>query len=233
MRVFISVLLFLLISILGNAQVANFAPRTFKCPVDGNVFFVKMGGNYSVDSTLTDLQKAGSIKGMYENMIIGCPKCYYSGYENDFSLTFSGFAKKEIKKLLLPFKQFPLTDLLEVEIAAAVHQYFGHNNDNLAYIYLIGSYIAKNEPYTESDRIKMQKLALESYLKAIDSKEYTDSKVENNVYYLVGELYRRTSNFEKAIKYFDIAFSNVAPSDWIYSILPQQKQLAEEQSHRE
>lgn len=205
-------------------------PKNLKCPVDGTVFSVKMNGNFSTDSTLADLQKTGRITGMYENMIFGCPKCYYSGYEHDFALNFSGFAKKEIKQLIAPFKTEKLTDLLEVEIAAKVHTYFGHNNDNIAYIYLIGSYIAKNEPYTVEQRKRMQQLAIDSYLKALEKEEYAKGKVKNNVFYLVGELYRRIGDFDQSLQFFNEAMQNADPNDWIYERLLIQKKLSEQQN---
>ncbi len=221
-RIFISYFLFIAMS---NAQ--SIIPKNLKCPIDGTNFAVKMNGNFATDTTLADLQKKGSIDGMYENMIFGCPKCYYSGYEHDFGLTFSGFARKEIKAIIAPFKTQPLNDLLEVEIAAKIHTYFGHNNDNIAYIYLVGSYIAKNEPYTTEQRKKIQQASIDSYLKAIEKDEYNQVKVKNNVYYLVGELYRRIGDFDKSITYFNIAIQNMEKDDWIYERVQLQKKLAE------
>lgn len=228
MRLFIFLGVFLLH--ISNCFSQSVLPKNLKCPVDGTIFSVKMNGNFSTDSTLADLQKTGRITGMYENMIFGCPKCYYSGYEHDFALNFSGFAKKEIKKLVAPFKTEKLTDLLEVEIAAKVHAYFGHNNDNIAYIYLIGSYIAKNEPYTVEQRKRMQQLSIDSYLKAIEKEEYAQGKVKNNVFYLVGELYRRIGNFEKSLHYFNEAMQHMEPNDWIYERVQIQKKLSEAQN---
>src|SRR6185369_9625527 len=113
----------LLIGSLGflipNASFAyTSSQKEVKCPVDGKAFTITVTNSYTTFGSMTDFQQYGAIGNLYEVMISSCPACHYSGYENDFDTTFTNTTKEEILKILLPYKEVQMNDVIECEIAA-------------------------------------------------------------------------------------------------------------------
>jgi uncharacterized protein (DUF2225 family) len=182
--------------------------------------------SYTVSSILTDFQKQGAIGDLYESSVNSCPKCHYCGYESDFDTTFTNAKKHEILKIIEPYKNLKITDVLENEIAVKIHQYFNSNNSVIAHLYLIASYIIKGDSL-QTDKRKELQLNCAVYLsKAIDSKAFIKKGTYASINYLIGELYRRIGNFDDAIKHYDLALYDKDIQDELLEVVTKQKELA-------
>lgn len=203
--------------------------KKITCPIDGETFKINVTGSYTTFGNLKDFQKQGAIGDLYESYINSCPKCHFSGYQSDFDSSYTDEAKLEILKILEPFKNSIITDVLEHEIAIKIYQYLNRGNDEIANLYLVASYIIKSEnedSMLKSKRVELQLNCVNYFIKAIEAQEYKEEKTLATIHYLIGELYRRTGNFEKAITYFDLALSNKMKADWLNDYATKQKELA-------
>lgn len=201
-------------------------PKEVKCPIDGNKFTIYVTASYTTFSTLKDFQKQGAIGDLYESYINSCPKCHYCGYQSDFDSTFSDSTKQDILKILEPFKNSKMTDVLENEIAIIIHQYFKRDNDNIANLYLVASYFLKGDSLQKSKRKELQLNCAIYLTKAIEAKEYDKPETYATINYLIGELYRRIGEFDTAIKYYDFAINDRKKKEWILEVATKQKELA-------
>ncbi len=205
-------------------------PKKVKCPIDGKEFTIYVTGSYISSYTLHDFQKQGHIGNLYEIYVNSCPKCHYCGYRSDFDTTFSKITKHEILKILEPFKRSKMTDVLEHEIAIKIHQYFNRENDDIAKLYLVASYFLKGDSLQIPKRKELQ-LNCATYLqKAIEAKEYDEAGTYASMNYLIGEMYRRIGEFDKAIQYYDFALNDPNKKDWLIEVATEQTKLAIEKN---
>lgn len=201
-------------------------PVKVKCPIDGKKFTIYVTGSYTTFNTLKDFQKQGAIGDLYESMVNSCPKCHYSGYQDDFDTTYTKTTKQDILKILAPYKKSKMTDVLENEIAVKINQYFKRGNDIIANLYLIASYFLKGDSSQTAKRKELQLNATTYFVQAIENKEYDEEATYVTINYLVGELYRRIGDFDNAIKYYDLAINNEKKKDWLLEVATKQKELA-------
>jgi hypothetical protein len=196
------------------------------CPIDGEKFTIMVTMSYTTFSTLRDFQQQGAIGDLYESMINSCPKCHYSGYEDDLDTVFTESIREDILKILVPYRKLKMDDVIECEIAARIHLYFKDKNSIIGNIYLVGSYLAKTSKKKAEKRKELQSLSISYLVKALDGKEYEEEDKYASMNYLVGELYRRTGDFDNAIKYFDTAIKDENKKEWVEKVAEEQKQLA-------
>jgi uncharacterized protein (DUF2225 family) len=199
-------------------------PKEIKCPIDETEFTIYVTGSYTTFGTMKDFQKFGAIGDLYESRINACPKCHFSGHEKDFEQMLSDSTKADILQILEPYKNQKIDDAMECEIAAKIYLYQKDSYNSIANMYLLASYCLKKTNETNR-RKEMQKECIKYLQKAIENNEF---KADNhaNIYYLIGELYRRTGQFDMAIKYFDMAINDENKQDWIEKIAKEQKQMA-------
>lgn len=197
-----------------------------ECPIDGKKFTINVTMSYTTFNTLLDYQKQGAIGDLYESAVNSCPKCHYSGYQSDLDTVFSEKEKLDILQILEPYKDSHMDDVLENEIAVKIHQYFKKDNDDIANLYLIASYYLRNNDKQIAKRKELQRNSAIYFAKAIESKEYEDKETYATIDYLIGELFRRTGDFENAIKYYESALQNEDKPDWIPELVNAQKELA-------
>lgn len=218
----IGLLLLLKLPVSGHTGHAD----TIVCPVCGDsvVFYLTM--SMTTFGGYLDFQKKGAIGYYYEEMINACPNCYYSGFYNDFDTIFTQVWKDSIKMVTSKYKGKELDNTLECEIAAEIKLLSSHKNDNIAWIYLIGTYFLRTDNNQIERRITIQRKTIEYLLKGIDAEEY-DKEELATVDYLIAEMYRRIGEFEKAIEYYDLAIQNKKIKDWVKDFAKQQKKLAE------
>jgi len=199
-------------------------PDTVYCPVDSHkvVFCVTM--SMTTFGSYYDFQKKGALGNHYEELINGCPNCHYCGYLRDFKTSFSRERKDSVLSILEKYKNLELTDAIECEITAAVRLASGGKYDEIADIYLLGSYLLRKDKNNIGKRKQMQLLSCEYFQKAIDDNEYKNEEVAT-INYLIGDLYRRVGDFEKATLYFDKSLSDKNKKDWLEKIIKEQKEL--------
>jgi Uncharacterized protein conserved in bacteria (DUF2225) len=201
-------------------------PKDIYCPLDSTKFTIMVTASYTTFSQTKDFQKQGAIGDLYESMINSCPKCHYSGYQKDFDTTFLQSAKNDILLIIEPYKNYKMNDVVENEIAAKIHLYFKDKNEQIAYIYLLASYFIRNDSAQKDKRIELQKLSIEYYKKTIENREFDKKETYSVIYYLIGELYRRTNEFNNAVFYYELCLKDENAKDWIKKDAEEQKKLA-------
>ena len=201
-------------------------PDTVTCPIDGEKFVIYVTMSYTTFNTLLDFQKQGAIGDLYESYINSCPKCHYSGNQSDMDTTFNDSTKQNILKILEPYKNSSMTDVLENEIAIKIHLYLKRNNDDIAYLYLVTSYFLKGDSSQISKRKELQLKCATYLIKAIENKEYDKNEAYATINYLIGEMYRRIGEFDNAIKFYDLALNDKNKKEWLLEIATKQKERA-------
>jgi tetratricopeptide (TPR) repeat protein len=93
-------------------------------------------------------------------------------------------------------------------------------------LYLKASYFLKGDSSQTVKRKELQLNAATYFVKAIENKEYDEEATYATINYLVGELYRRIGDFDKAIKYYDLAINDKKKKDWLLEVATKQKELA-------
>jgi len=204
-----------------------------KCPICDNKFEITVIGSYTTFGSKKDFQEFGAIGILYEIMINSCPKCCYSGYNSDFDTTFTEKTKAEIRQILEPYKETKIDDVLECEIAAKIYLYFNAKNNEVAYIYLVASYLLKYDTAQVIKRKELQKECITYLQKAIENQEYDNAETPV-IYYLIGELYRRIGDFDNAVKYFDMVLGKTSDNKkkkkekkyWLIEVATEQREMA-------
>ncbi len=220
-------LLFLILIFAGSSALTHTSyEHEIKCPVDGEKFKIYVTGSYTTFGTYMDFQKHGAIGDLYESSVNSCPKCHFSGYQDDFDTTFSEESKAEILQILLPFEKLPMTDVVENEITIAIYLWQKRDNDAIAWLYLVASYFLRTDQEQILKRKELQRNCIMYLKKAIELKEYEEQETYATMYYLIGEMYRRVGEFENAIVYYDIALDAKKKPDWLEEIATGQKEMA-------
>lgn len=201
-------------------------PQSVKCPIDKTeVKFCVYGGS-SAFGTYADFQKQEHMDDYYEQLMRSCPKCHYSGYLADFKKEFSEKEKSQIKGFLVKYKDTKMDDARECQIAGELKELQKEGNDKIANCFLVGSYILKKKPNNGTDRKELQKKAGYFFIKAVANKEYVNPIELVSINYLIAEMYRRTADFENAVKYYDLVIKSPKKSPWIEEMVTTQKELA-------
>jgi tetratricopeptide (TPR) repeat protein len=205
-------------------------PVDVHCPIDSTEFTIFETRSYYTSGSLTDFQKVGSMGAYYKNMVHSCPHCHYAGYARDFDTTFSDQERSTLLKLLEPYKHYKMTDLQENEVAIAIKKRGGADHKELAHLYLVSSYMIKEQGWQRGKRKALQRSAILHIEKAIELREYPDSNMYATMTYLQGELYRRVGEFKTAIRLFDAAIADPSKSPSIEALARKQKALARRRS---
>jgi len=198
---------------------------TVKCPVCGNAVFFHLTARMTSFGGYLDFQKQGAIGYYYEEMINSCKKCYFSGYRNDFDTTFTATHIDSIKAVTYRYMEQKLDNALECEIAADIKMISNFEYIRIANIYLIGSYLLRKDTVQAERRKELQTKTAEFLIKALENNEY-EKDMMATINYLIGEMYRRTGNFNEAIKHYDLAIEDENKKEWVKDVAIKQKELA-------
>jgi len=227
--------------------------KELECPVDGTKVTFTFPISYTVFGSKKDFQRFGAIGDFYEEIVSSCPVCHYSGTMDDFQQTFDEKTKKELAEMLKEFKDVEINDVVENEIAIKIYEYLDNkllnvaksplfiiasgniksmdffnkkSNMKIANLYLFSSYLLREDKEKTEKRKESQKNAIIYFIKAVENKEIENIKAVYNTEYLIGELYRRTGNFDNAIKYYDKVLKYNDIEDWLKTTATEQKELA-------
>ncbi len=218
------IVLILLISNTLNAHTCD--PQKVKCPIDKTTVEFCVTMSMTTFGTYYDFQEQGAVGNHYEELINSCPKCHYSGYLSDFKVEYSKESKEEIKFFLSKYNSVEIDNSKECQIAGEIKEFLKGTNDEISNCYLLGSYLVRLDTTKTKFRKELQRETISYLKKAIECNEYKDSTVLANIKYLIGEMYRRTSEFENAIIYYDLAIKDENKEDWVKEVAMKQKELA-------
>lgn len=198
---------------------------TLKCPVCSNSVVFQLTMSMTTFGGYLDFQKKGAIGYYYEEMINSCHTCYFSGYHSDFDTTYRESYIDSVKIVTEKYKGKSIDDALECEIAAEIKMLTRYEYDAIATIYLDASYFLRFDSLQTERRIGFQLKTAELLSKAIENNEYEKDAIAT-INYLMGEMYRRAGQFDKAVLYFDLAINDKKKQDWIKDVATKQKILA-------
>lgn len=222
----IFLILAILLMGLNVANAHTCQDETVKCPIDGNnvTFCVTM--SMSTFGSFKDFQKKGAIGKHYEESINTCSKCHFSGYIDDFKTTISEEEKIKIKGYLTKFDNAKIDDAKQCLIAGEIKDLLKKSNNEIAFCYIIGSYLLRNNDKQIEFRKELQSKAKDYLISALDKNEYDDKSVNANINYLIAEMERRIGNFDEAIRFYDLAINDSNKKDWVEGVAKEQKELA-------
>lgn len=220
----ILIIFILLIQNLVNAHTCE--NETVKCPIDGKKVTFCVSMSMTTFGSYKDFQKKGAVGSHYEELINTCSKCHFSGYIDDFKVKLSNEEKNNINEYLVKFNGQKIGEAEQSLIAAGIKEIQKKTNKEIAFCYINGSYLLRESEKQNDLRKELQLKAKEHLILALANNEYEDNTVLANINYLIAEMNRRTSNFEEAIKYYDLAINDVNKQDWVEEVAKEQKELA-------
>jgi tetratricopeptide (TPR) repeat protein len=221
----ILILLFLLIG-RNFAHAHTCENETVKCPIDGKKVTFCVTMSMTTFGSFKDFQKQGAIGNHYEELINTCSKCHFSGYIDDFKVKFNEEEKNKIKNYLIKFNGITIDDARQCSISAEIKELQKKTKKEIAFCYVIGSYLLRDNNNEIEFRKELQLKAKDNLISALFDHEYEDKTVIANINYLIAEMERRLGNFDEAIKYYDLAIEDSNKKEWVESLAKEQKELA-------
>ncbi|MBD3584101.1 DUF2225 domain-containing protein [Flavobacterium selenitireducens] len=222
------IILILLVLLIGQnfANAHTCENETVKCPIDGKKVTFCVTMSMSTFGSFKDFQKKGAIGEHYEELINSCPKCHFSGYIDDFKSKFTEEEKTKVKELLAKFSDATMDNAQQCLIAAEIKLSRNVSKKEIAFCYITGSYLLRENDKKVEFRKELQRKAKDNLISALEKDEYDDKTVIANINYLIAEMARRTGNFDEAIKHYDLAINDPNKKDWIESVAKEQRELA-------
>lgn len=197
-----------------------------ECPIDGKKVSFCVTMSMTTFGSLKDFQKQGAIGKHYEELINTCPICHFSGYIDDFKVKLNEQEKNTIKQYLTKFNETKISEAQQCLIAAEIKEVQKMKKNEIAFCYLTGSYLIRNNEKELEFRKELQLKAKNNLITSLANNEYEDKTVFANIYYLIAEMERRIGNFDDAIKYYDFAINDVNKKEWVEAVAKEQKELA-------
>ena len=162
--------------------------------------------------------------------IYTCSFCGFSGYRNEFENSIDNNLKKNISEKLTPvIRNGENSPEKKYEYAALIAKWSNKQAIEIANRYLKASWCAKYLKLQEKEFF-YRRQAIKYYEEALSKNEIEKTQVAK-ITYLVGELYRRIGNKDKANLWFE-RVPQVAGEDkekqWIVNLAKQQKENPKE-----
>lgn len=223
-KLFLSVIILLMNQNFANAHTCE--NETVKCPIDGKEVTFCVTMSMSVFGSFKDFQKKGAIGEHYEELINSCSKCHFSGYIEDFKEKISDEEKIKIKEYLTKFDKIKIDDARQCLIAGEIKEVQKKSKKEIAFYYVTGSYLLRENSKQVEFRKELQSKAKENLISALEKNEYDDKTVIATINYLIAEMERRIGNFDEAIKRYDLAINDTDKKDWVETAAKEQKELA-------
>ena len=220
----IFIIIILLVQNLVSAHTCE--NETVKCPIDGKKVTFCVTMSMTTFGSYKDFQEQGAVGSHYEELINSCPKCHFSGYIDDFKVKLSNEEKNKINEYLVKFNGQKIGEAEQSLIAAGIKEIQKKTNKEIAFCYINGSYLLRESAKQDDLRKELQLKAKDYLILALANNEYKDKTVFANINYLIAEMNRRISNFEEAIKYYDLAINDENKKEWVEEVAKEQKELA-------
>ena len=198
-------------------------PKVVECPLCGQGVKFLETRSFTSSGRFRDFQERPVGADYYGNLVETCPRCHFSGYASDFNQKLEEDVKRKVLEKLKPI---PLSsDSQKFEFAAKIYIWQKRKNEQIANIYLVGSYLLRGEtgPY-RTQRWKFQSLAYDYFIKAIEAGE-VEADERGVTYYLIGDLYRRIGEFEKALHWYDLTLKEKDNPEGLNDLVKEQVKL--------
>ncbi len=116
--------------------------------------------------------------------------------------------KNTIKQYLTKFDETIISEAQQCLIAAEIKEVQKKKKNEIAFCYLTGSYLIRDNEIEIEFRKELQLKAKNNLIASLANNEYEDKTVFANIYYLIAEMERRIGNFDEAVKYYDFAIND-------------------------
>jgi uncharacterized protein (DUF2225 family) len=213
---------------IGGVAMTTLRQIELRCPVCDNEF-----KSQSVVSTnafggkRTDFHERAAGTQPLAYLIHMCSECGYSGGEADFTATtdVSPVLKQQVLKELAPLRPSLVCGSEKYEAAAKVAQWQGLDSRHIADLLLRAAWCCVDEGDVEAERY-FRRLAAWSFEEALQAYDAVPREERAILTYLVGELWRRIGDVEKATAWFDRVageVTDVQSQQWVIDAADQQK----------
>jgi uncharacterized protein (DUF2225 family) len=201
-------------------------PITLTCPVDGEKFSSVATVSMTTFGSYLDFQKHGAIGSYYEDIIHSCPKCHFAGTSDEFKEKVDAKIAERVRAELAPIQKGQKLDhVTECEFAARIYEWQGRKSEEIGNVYLIASYLLRDDAARQEKRRELQLTAGRYFTKALEAKELGGAG-RAAVSYLVAELHRRAGEFDKAVTWYDAALGDQEKPEWLKEVAAKQRALA-------
>jgi len=206
----------------ATGEKAPAQPVELISPVDGGPVQGWRIEAFSTGGVDTDFCYLNASASYYQRLIATDPRTGYTGYPEDFapnlreplSAKVIARIKKELPKkydlaLLEPWDRY--------EILAQIYIWRGMPAKDIANAYLRATYTMRGLELSEDQRDRENELrreAIRHLERAMDDAQFTLPEIPQ-VKYLIGELYRRSGDFKKALRYFKDAGKLKNRPEWL------------------
>jgi len=199
--------------------------KTFKCPIDGEIFEDGIIISTNQMGQHTDFKPVVGGVFPFPFYVHACPKCGFSGYDEDFNEEYSDDFKEWVKsELAAQLESGALYGGLKYLLAAQCAEKTGREEKEIGDRYLRGAWCAQDEESEELEA-RCRKESASHFIKAIEAGEY-EKNDRAAVTYLVGELYRRLGMPDEAAEWFGRVQGEVTdPGEqaWVLTMAEKQK----------
>ncbi len=198
-----------------------------KCPVDRTKFTVRVTMSYTAFSQLRDFARQGAIGDLYESYIHCCPKCRFAGYQNEFAKPVSAATKAwQLEQAKKKWASRAISPAEECEAAADRFAFEQRPADDIAQLYLVGSYIMRGEKGTLAKQRQGYQKRAALYLLAALASDKIKANERGGTTYLAAEMHRRSEDFATALPLYDAALKEPGTPADLVTWIKEQRALA-------
>jgi uncharacterized protein (DUF2225 family) len=212
----------------------SFVPIDLTCPCCGKDFQgTKLLSTNTFRGVTTDLHPLAVGFEPLSFTISTCPDCGFTHYSGGWPVRdewpVSGSLKPEtcerVRSEIKPLVgEGRLDGSLRFRFLALIGEWEGREAIFMADTYLKAAWLASEESGHTDIEMSCRRLAIEYFEKALAELDRSDQRYLSWVY-LIGELYRRIGERERANQWFDKAISTATPQDqaWVAELARQQR----------
>jgi len=164
--------------------------------------------------------------------LVQCPECGYTAYPEDYEPDVATERRVPIsylKKIIsMPLSRKLPEEALKFFIAAKIYEETGRNPYHIGNLYLRGSWCCRLIENRKAE-IELQQLAVKFLQTAVDRSTITNPDNRPIVTYLIGEIYRRLEDKQKAREWFGAVEDVLIDSEqqWVMELTQKQAELNE------
>jgi hypothetical protein len=216
------------LSVAAPARAHTASEQELTCPVDGAKLRVSVTRSYTTFGQLRDFAVTGAIGNLYASYVHACPRCHFAGYQQEFEQPVSAATKTWQLRQSRKWGSPQLGEAQECEAAADRYVFERRRPREIAQLYLVGSYLLRDEQGPQLVKRKEYQRAASLYLLAALAAGDVKVDERGETTYLVAELERRIGLFKDAINHYGAALQERNNPAGLVTWIKEQRLLAEQ-----
>ena len=208
---------------------------SLECPVCKNTFPTEVTTSYNQFGQATDLRPNTMGNSLILYLMHSCTKCGYTGRESDFeNQDIPKRVKELIRDRITPLVQdgYP-TAAKRFEMAVWIAEGQGKPSLDIGYLYLHAAWCFQDDPPSKPcpSEEHYRRQAIDYFERALEE-EGLPHPTQLNLTYLIGELFRRIGEKEKASVWFErvVKLAGIDPEFKVFSDLAVRQNTAPEEN---